>query len=1216
MNFNDKIEISQDEPLILTERQKWLCSHLDILNRIQQFCPNATPSNLFRGALYITKNSNKQANPDWMAQAAHSLREIMYGTGFLKKPRNKFILFFSVFLGKNSNVQTRREHIKNIIKVYQEEKRASELAEILNDLHFIFTNIAHHFQDGPKRTDVRKKITKLGLTVPNSNQYITDSIFNQLIEILENAWTQSIPRQLTVHEKVDSVLSRYPSTGDENFLDILLSFNPDARQYFFFKADERWLDWLWGNGFLDVIKEKPKNSSSYGYRTPEINYLVEMAKRVPEKVTQIILNKDTATTRDKFNPELIDQFLRMCDELPVSQLAQIIPKIHEQKWVRSMSKFSHWGFEYERMFKVLSESKDYKSLLLLAETVLDVRSKDDLEKTSFGFSTDNPFFFNDLSYTKVFEYLANIPDKYTEEALDLAVRTMTQIVLLGGKSEKEDAFPVQEAYYLFDVDFFSIKLSQKNRLSSRDDVRELAAVIKILVDKLIGSRCDESDNVKKLYNKYVESLPKSRAMWRLRLYVLSLCPEAFKKELKEAFFKLFDESVKNYTDIISGIEYEGALERGFQILLETDKREYVKKVIEYFKKRAIKDPDQNWHMNYGSDILSMIINSLTDEEKKQITGAGFKLNPNHKPEPSIIGPTFASAVQPQAPITQEEFGKFSIDEIVEKLKDEWSPIKLKNKYETSDDFHKPHNAEGVGNQIQANIPKRLQDYINKATLFFEKDVLEEHYLYSFFRGVEGVIKNNRDLATKTNWDGFIKLCFTIKASGEEKPLYDEKEDRDSFNGWLAGWRSVHSAMTDVLQILLREENDKTAIDFSKYRYNLFEIIKYLLKYPDPTPENEKPETASMTSGGPNNQQLVSDPFTMAINSVRGRAFQVLELFIFPDGRQPDNKNKVIIKDDVKKLYENVLEKENTRALMFMFGHYLPQFYFRDIKWMQSLLPKIFPKDPEKKYLYLAAWEGYLANNLYKEIFVDPHFQELYKYALSIDIDDAGRKYFRDPDDGIAIHLALAFVYYEEFDFDHPLFKAFWEKKDSELQTHFVSFIGRSFISGDNVAVNEFLKNEPVGKKRIKEFWDWLLANHDDPKTFTAFGFWISTEKSIFDSKWLAEHLRKTFEKSKGAIDWDYGLTKSVVELSKIAPRDMVSVARLHFLEGQVRNPDKQFPFRVESEWIEAFKILYSNPDTKEEIYTLIDDLIREGGGSFWILKSILEEGSAQVNSKK
>jgi len=44
-------------------------------------------------------------------------------------------------------------------------------------------------------------------------------------------------------------------------------------------------------------------------------------------------------------------------------------------------------------------------------------------------------------------------------------------------------------------------------------------------------------------------------------------------------------------------------------------------------------------------------------------------------------------------------------------------------------------------------------------------------------------------------------------------------------------------------------------------------------------------------------------------------------------------------------------------------------------------------------------------------------------------------------------------------------------------------------------------------------------------------------------------------------------------------------------------------------WHEALEILYRQPDkkTRQGVSGLIDDLIREGGSSFWGFKKILEE---------
>src|SRR5690606_17223417 len=266
--------------------------------------------------------------------------------------------------------------------------------------------------------------------------------------------------------------------------------------------------------------------------------------------------------------------------------------------------------------------------------------------------------------------------------------------------------------------------------------------------------------------------------------------------------------------------------------------------------------------------------------------------------------------------------------------------------------------------------------------------------------------------------------------------------------------------------------------------------------------------------------------------------------------------------------------EDTRALMFMFGHYIPQFYFRDVEWHQRLLPKIFPTDAEKSHLFLAAWEGYLSNNLYKELFTNPVMEQLYYRGLSIaDIKETTRQYFKDPDEGSATHIALAFIHYPDFGFDHPLFKAFWDSGNLEQQKAFVSFLGRSVVSGDNAQVNELLKKEPRVKELLKTFWEWALENRTESELFEEFGFWINLEKDIFDPVWLAEQTRRSLEKTQGKLDWDYGLTKSAMDLARAAPKDMLTITRLIFWDGAVKGDHPRRQFYLER----ACSVLFQEP---------------------------------------
>jgi hypothetical protein len=405
-------------------------------------------------------------------------------------------------------------------------------------------------------------------------------------------------------------------------------------------------------------------------------------------------------------------------------------------------------------------------------------------------------------------------------------------------------------------------------------------------------------------------------------------------------------------------------------------------------------------------------------------------------------------------------------------------------------------------------------------------------------------------------------------------------------------------MTDVIRELLKNEDEIVVIDFTKYRSELLEIIKYLLSYPDPTPKDEKIETAGMTVER-GKEKKIADPFTMAINSVRGRAFEDFVLFIYQDGEK--------LKEDVKEVFEEVLKKENTRALMFMFGYYLPSFYFRDKEWVRSLFSKIFPKE-ENNRLYTASWQGYLSQNLYKDLFFDEEIQKLYEYGINLKEENSDQENFRDLEEGVAVHLALAFVHFKEFDFENKLFKKFWEEGNSKEHFHFVDFIGRHIITREDNLIEKIEKDGLDVKKRIKDFWNWMLEKYTkDKKPFEAFGFWIDLDKGIFKGEELADLIKRTLEKTGGILDWDYALMKNIVRLAQEYSEKTLEILSL-FLKGVLENKrENRMLIHIDQEWYEAFNILYQNPKTKEGVISLINELLEKGGRLFWKLEDIIRE---------
>jgi len=952
----------QEEKLPLTPSLN--AKQIDISRRLNDFYNKnkfkpvkPSPSEIFQGAVFGMQKPLR-SNPDWMSQVANSLRELLYPIWYEVRRHSR---------------KDKSPLIKNTFKKYG-SVFIEEVFDDINEVYGKLNDITHHGLDPQVFTE-------------DQLRSFTDDDFDKLVGRFEDLILRAFTLTLDIFEQIDSLFYKTPTEYQDQYVleqEIKkLIKEKSAGEYFFYKADENWLDWLWRNGFIDAIKQKAKDPTGYGYRSPELNYLVRMAGKKPKEVADIILS--VSISKDNFNPESVAQFLRICSSLPAEQLTRLVSKIRDENWVQLMGVFDQWGFDYEKIFQTLATAKEYGSILILAEAVLAVKTKEEYKQTSHGYSSDNPFYFSDFSYTKVFEHLVAVGNQYLEKALELTAKVMATIVHLGENSEENEVFPIRDTFYLFDVDFFSLELGDEKDHSKRENIKDLAATIKALAQRLIGDNCDNSELVRGVYKKYIQTLPESKLMWRLRLFVLSLCPTAFRTELKESFSKLFEvmKAGKHYYEIESGTEYKKTLKRGFGVLDSDYQREYVSNVFKYFgKSREDKEEEQGYRLD-GWQILSSIDDFLTQKEKEECEKVfGKKCDPAFEPEP--FGKVVSGLIEPRAAISQEEFGNLPVTEIAKKLRDDWNPEALR-KQNASDDFLNPLNAEGVGKQLRGDIARRLQDYIQNANLFFERDVLDEHYTYSFFLGIQEAIRADKTKATDIQWDKLIEVFIAIKNSGIAKAFDHKIREREKFDSWLSGWNGVHSAMTDVLRELLSENEGKTILDFPKYRSQLFEIISYLLAYPDPQPQDEEIETATIKTHSPGGKQgyYVSDPFTMAINSVRGRAFQAFVLFAYQDGKQFKKDDKIKIAEDVKKLYEGILKKENTRALMFMFGHYLPSFYFLDKDWIHTLLPQIFPEDSVKKHLYLAAWEGYLANNLYEEIFFDSEFQKLYERGLNL-----------------------------------------------------------------------------------------------------------------------------------------------------------------------------------------------------------------------------------------
>lgn len=980
--------------------------------------------------------------------------------------------------------------------------------------------------------------------------------------------------QLHIHKQIDDFFKTAITDASVDIAKNLITRNKDAERYFFATANEEWLKWIWEKGLLSRLKEKGEDPTK-SYRLPELDYLNRMSEKEPQLVAEIILS--VPISEETFNLELVDRFFWIIGQLPVAQIKLILPKVLTENWLKLTKNYRRSGYDFQRIVKKFDEVKDYDSLLVLAKIIFTVRAKEEFAESKRFSIPDKLFYLGDVSATEIFDAIFNDSNNKKEDFLALFLDILCQIINIG-KDKEKTIFEKIEPFYLLDVDIFTLELDTHKRSHLRADIQNFIAGCKELIRENFESNKDDESEIRRIYNTYVSVLPDTLTSWRLKLYAITLFPKIFIKEVEEALFRVFNVG-ENHYELDSGAEYHQGLIAGFGALDEkTTQREYINNVIQYYgadlddKKRA------EYRKADGREILSYIRKYVTPDEiiKAEVVLGEVPEDGKFKPHPSIgqISSGFGS-ITPKAPINLAEL---TVENLVAYLKKDGSPEVL-NKIYKDDDFFSPRGVEGLGEAIKEDFKKRKSEYIPMLHLFFDRKTIYPGYVYSILRGVEEMIRAKEPF-TDDQYTQIINFFELIQKSGQEKE-FEKSEERS----YLSDWITVHKIATDILLEILAIIKDNEV--FKKNKQKILGIIRYLLSIKSsPSPEDDDPKD--------------HDPAGVAINSVRGQAYRAFVQYAYNEGSDS-------LSQEVKDVFEYILNNESSNAVRFTVGQFLGSFYFRDINFIKGLLPKIFPKgEGGKENLYFATWEGYLNSSLYKELFAE--LEPYYEYAITLDPQSYPEKKTtynkKDLDELLAVHLALAFAHFD-FNFEDSLFKQFWSTPNENRHYEFVSFIGRSCLTRSQ-AGDEWLKENKVSNQKLIDFWNWIITQEFEPKTYSGFGFWINPDTEVIDENIIINNLPTTLKKSEGDVDWDYGMIRKLTTFAEIDPLKTLEVIKYFLLLKDGLNPHRGVPlFSIDHEIKEALEIIYKNEGLKESVEGLIDELVEKGSSTFWGLKGVL-----------
>ncbi len=456
-------------------------------------------------------------------------------------------------------------------------------------------------------------------------------------------------------------------------------------------------------------------------------------------------------------------------------------------------------------------------------------------------------------------------------------------------------------------------------------------------------------------------------------------------------------------------------------------------------------------------------------------------------------------IGPSSPKTAEDLGQMGPAQVIDYLRD-WKP----------EPGPMTATPEGLGRILAGVIANKSAGYIALADRFQEVDPT---FVRFFFSGVESAIKANEIVA----WPPVLRLAAWVVAQPREIPgRHKRMMEADPDWSWTRG------TIATLLEAGFQADQGGTEL---AHRELVWQILEPLTSDPDPTPEHE-------AKYGGNNM----DPATMAINTVRGKAFHTLIQYALWVRRNIDQlASKPPLSFDVmpevrRALEEHLeVEREPSLTIRSVYGRYFPWLQHLDRDWAQGAVPRIFPTDPAQERYFAAAWDSCVVfcqpyNN------VLPVLRGMYAHAIAgLPRYEASRGRFHDSRERLGEHLTT-YYWRGQISIDDPLLVDFFRIASDEVRAGLLAHLGQS-LAEDTEAM------EPAILDRLRALWEWRLYTAQAAQNLgeyrrelATFGWWFAS--NCFDDAWRLAQLQIVLDATRH-IDPEF---KVLETLESLAPR--------------------------------------------------------------------------------
>lgn len=508
------------------------------------------------------------------------------------------------------------------------------------------------------------------------------------------------------------------------------------------------------------------------------------------------------------------------------------------------------------------------------------------------------------------------------------------------------------------------------------------------------------------------------------------------------------------------------------------------------------------------DRLALISGQLPNHWEERLREHVASLGEPNPPKPSV---RFSGGfVGPKSPIESERLLLMSPDQVIEYLQT-WQP--KPGLFEAS--------LEGLGRVLTQVVAHRPDEFTRQAEGL---KVLDPTYVRAYFQGLLDAQKNK----LRFTWAPVLELAEWVVRQPRDIPGRNGGlMDRDPDWGW------TRKAILDLFEESMGDDAGCLQLE---HREHVWSVLRPLTEDPDPTPQHE-------AEFGGNNM----DPATMAINTVRGDAFNCLVQFALwvrrgiernsAEAHLPSRSFETM--PEIREVLDSHLDTaiEPSLTIRSIYGRWLSSLAALDWDWTVVSLPRIFPEDRTEISRLLAAWESFV-------VFNDPNTALLpvllpfYRAAIGrVSKIPSLMKHPAAPEDRLAEHLAV-YYWYDKLQLDEPggLLAHFFSSVPPGVRGHLIWFVG-SAVSGWEEDV------PPVVFDRLRALLEHRLRaarESTSPAEFSSelskFGLWFTSKK--FGDEWSLSTLQEVLD-LVGGVDLDMSVGERLVELAPRFPKECV-----------------------------------------------------------------------------